>query len=218
LPKESQAGTPSRCGRFPTLTGEEQAAYLATRPARSRRAAGCRTNSCPSPNTVSKRAPANRAQRCLPQVGGANAFHSESFNSDRGLMNEDGTVGTTIAPLGTTAAGPGGAKYLGSFNLPNKSVNHIFQRRRPASRWSSGSDRTTTERLSLGDDVSQIGIYGDRPTKKKSRKVKKASRGPLPTFITGLNAPCFGADVGDDGSRTQGPSVLGVTRGQPRSP
>ena len=98
------------------------------------------------------------------KLQGAEAvFCPEPFSTDRGLMNDDGTPGELLLPWRTTALMLGGAKYLGSLQLPGGSTNHIFLRDGEAVMvvW---NDRPTRETLYLGEKVRQVDLWG-RSTK-----------------------------------------------------
>ncbi len=213
LPKQPQAWDAVSLSTDPPLTWEEQAAYLAaTHDVKTRRWVVLEPLSR-SEYALEARA-SDLARRMLAaKMGGADAiFVPEVFSAERGLMNEDGTAGDLLLPWRTTALALGGAQYLGSVDLPNKSVNRIFQRdgRVVMVLW---SDRPTTERLYLGDDVSQMDLWG-RPTKLDIDRAEQVIHvGSLPTFITGLNAPVLRWRMSAALAETQWPSVFGVTRG-----
>ncbi len=84
----------------------------------------------------------------------------------------------------------GGTEYLGPLQLPGGSIGHVFARdgRAVMAIW---SDRPTTERVFLGDEVEQIDVWG-RGTKPEidrqdGRLVHVVKIGIMPTFITGLS-------------------------------
>ena len=54
-------------------------------------------------------------------------FIPDPFDRDHGLLNQDGTPGDLLLPWRTTTLLLSGSDYLGSFELPNGSQNHVFQ-------------------------------------------------------------------------------------------
>ncbi|MEO0528979.1 MAG: hypothetical protein AAF266_00230 [Planctomycetota bacterium] len=113
-----------------------------------------------------------------------------------GVMNEDGTPGELLLPWRTCARLLGGAEYLGSIRLPNASSNWLFLR--PDGQvvmvlWNLGADSDEAnaapieEVLYLGENVREIGIWGDEtPAKTRSgRQVIHVGR--MPRFVMGLN-------------------------------
>ncbi len=127
-------------------------------------------------------------------------------------MNDDGTVGELLLPWRTTALALAGAKYLGSVNLPNNSINHVFDRDGQIVMvvW---NDRQAEERVYLGDDVRQTDLWGRivKPQKIDAEQIIRV--GPLPTFVTGLNGPVLRWRMSVKLAETQWPSVFGVAHG-----
>lgn len=121
------------------------------------------------------------------KVEGADAiFCPDPFSTDHGLMNDDGTPGELFLSWRTTALALGGARYLGSIQLPERSRNLIFGRVNDAVMvvW---NEKPTEEVLYLGESVRQIDLWGRStvPEQRDHRQVIKV--GPLPTFVVGLS-------------------------------
>ena len=151
------------------------------------------------------------ARRMLAaKIDGADGiFVPEIFSTQRGLMNDDGTVGDLLLPWRTTALAVAGAKFVGSISLPNHTVNRIFDRdgQMVMVLW---NDRQTEERLYLGDDVRRMDMWG-RTTKLATKNGEQiVPVGPLPIFITGLNGPVLRWRMSVKLAATQWPSVFGV--------
>src|SRR5262249_54865991 len=107
----------------PPLTWEEQSAYLKLSEAAKVRRWAVIEPLSRDDYAIEVRA-GDLARRMLAaKVGGAEGiFVPEVFSTTRGLMNDDGTAGELLLPWRTTALALGGAKFLGSINLPNGSV------------------------------------------------------------------------------------------------
>jgi len=136
-------------------------------------------------------------QRMLAaKIQGAEAvFVPQPFDDEQGVMSADGSPGELLVPWRTTAMLIGGKEYLGPLQLPGGSTGHIFAHdgRAVMAVW---SDRPTTERIFLGDDIEQIDVWGrdvgGRGTKPpqvedNGRQVHELKIGPMPTFVTGLS-------------------------------
>ncbi|MBI3861254.1 MAG: hypothetical protein HY290_05105, partial [Planctomycetia bacterium] len=68
-------------------------------------------------------------QMLAAKLGGATAiFAANPFDPDRGLLNADGSPTEMFLPWRTVAMALRGAKYLGQFELPNRSPNAVFER------------------------------------------------------------------------------------------
>lgn len=123
------------------------------------------------------------------KIHGAEAvFCPQPFSTQRGLLQDDGTPGELLFTWRTVARTLGGAKYIGSIQLPGESPNQIFSRGDDVVMvvW---NDEPTEEVLYLGEDVRQIDLWGHSttPTQQGDRQVIRA--GPLPNFVTGINGP-----------------------------
>jgi hypothetical protein len=133
------------------------------------------------------------------KLHGAEAvFCPEPFDTDRGLMNDDGTPGELLLPWRTTALMLGGAAYLGSLQLPGGSTNHVFTRDGETVMvvW---NERPARETLFLGENVQQVDLWGRgkgtvpvfAPAKTglspSPRREQTIQVDRLPTFVTGLD-------------------------------
>jgi hypothetical protein len=125
------------------------------------------------------------------RIHGADAaFVPQPFDSQQGVLNEDGSPAELFIPWRTTAALIGAADYLGPLQLPGGTVGHVFAAGGSAvmAVW---ADRPTSEYILLGDEIEQIDVWG------RSRKPARVERdgmphheiqiGTLPTYITGLS-------------------------------
>ncbi len=210
LPNERQAWDFVSLSANPPLTAEEQASYLAlSSEAKTRR--WVVLEPLPKDEYTDDDRAGDLARRMLTaKIGGAQGiFLPEVFSSQNGVMNDDGTAGELFLPWRTTALALAGSKYLGSVSLANNSTNHIFERDGQIVMviW---NDRLTDERVYLGDDVRQTDLWGHsvKPPKSDAEQVLRV--GPLPTFITGLNAPVLRWRMSVQLAETQWPSVFGV--------
>jgi len=113
-------------------------------------------------------------------------FIPDPFDADRGLMNEDGSVGELFLPWRITALVLGGTQYLGSIQLPENSSNHVFARGSEAVMivW---NDSPRREVVYLGDEVRQIDPWGRTTTPEQQEHRQVIEVGSLPTFVTGLS-------------------------------
>jgi len=119
-------------------------------------------------------------------------FIPDPFDPAHGLMEADGTPGVLLLPWRTTAELLANAEYLGTTTLPNGSSNYVFERDGEAIIvvWNS---RPTRETIYLGEHVQQIDLWGRKtsPTVVTDRDdffQQELEVGPLPTFVTGVNA------------------------------
>lgn len=113
-------------------------------------------------------------------------FVPDPFDSDHGLMNENGSPGDLFLPWRTTALMLGGTQYIQSIQMPQGSRNEIFAAGEDAVMvlW---NDTATEEVLYLGDEIQHIDLWGRNlaPSRIGHRHVLKV--GPLPTFVTGVD-------------------------------
>ena len=114
------------------------------------------------------------------------AFISKPFDSEHGLMNEDGSPSELLLPWRTTARLISGTEYLGAIQLPNKSHNHVFARgnRTVMLVWNT---RETSEVLYLGDDIKIIDLWGREVSPQQDGTKQVIPVGPIPQFLIGLN-------------------------------
>lgn len=119
-------------------------------------------------------------------------FIPDPFSRQHGLLNADGTPSELFLAWRTTAMLLGGAEYLGSMQLPNGSVNHLFRRDQQAIMvvW---NDTPGQETLYLGDQIEHIDLWGrtiaHREVDHDGGPAQQIEVGPLPTFVTGLSLP-----------------------------
>jgi hypothetical protein len=133
---------------------------------------------------------ADLVQRMIAaKFGGAEAvFVPDPFNSQHGLMNEDGSPGELFLTWRTTSLALSGATYLGQIPMPGGSQNRIFSRANDAVMvvWNV---KPTQEELYFGKEIEVIDVWGRRSTPPVDQGRSKIAVGPLPTFITGVSAP-----------------------------
>lgn len=137
------------------------------------------------------------------------------IDDERGLMNSDGTPGELLLPWRTAALTLGGAEYLGSIRLPQKSHNQIFVRDGEAIMvlW---NETPTQEVLYLGDDLRQIDIWGRIHQVPPSASPDQAhcqviDVGPLPTFLVGVNEQVARWRMAVQFEHDRIPSIFGTT-------
>ncbi len=209
LPKERQSWDFVSVSTDPPLTWEEQSAYL-------KLSTGAKTERWVVVEPLHKgeyddavRA-GDLARRMLAaKIGGAEGiFIPDAFSSERGVMNADGTVAELFVPWRTTAMALAGATYLGNINLPNGSVNHLFDRGGEIIMvvW---NERPTHEKLYLGDDVREMDIWG-RSTKAATENNEQViAVDSFPRFVTGLNSAVLRWRMSVELAQTQLPSLFG---------
>lgn len=121
------------------------------------------------------------------KVHGAEAvWASDPFNSQRGLMNDDGTPGELFLPWRTAATMLSGATCLGSIGLPNDSTNLVFTRGTQTILvvWNR---QPLEESLYLGEEVRQMDVWGRASTPLTRDGRQRLEVGPLPLFVSGLH-------------------------------
>ncbi len=94
-------------------------------------------------------------------MGADGIFASSIFNEQHGLLNENGSPTLLFLPWRTVALALQGAKYLGAFNLSNKSTNHVFVRDEEAIMF-VWNNEPTKEPIYLGEDVYATDVWGSR--------------------------------------------------------
>ena len=172
----------------PALTGEELAAYLEL-PNR----AGVRRWILVEPLPRSDYDLETRARDMVDQmlagkINGAHAiFISRPFDDERGLMNDAGAPSDLFLPWRTAASLLGGAKFVGSIDLPNGSHNRIFETKQGEFLMVVWGDEPCEEQAYLGDDVRVVDVWGreELADLKGDEQVIKVDR--LPRFVLGLN-------------------------------
>jgi len=140
--------------------------------------------------------------------GAEGIFVPDPFNTDHGLMNDDGTPGELFLPWRTAALLLGGTRYLGAIELPGGSHNHIFSRAGQAVMvvW---NETPVREVIYLGDDVRQVDLWGrsTTPAGEDHRQVIEVGR--LPAFVTGVDEGITRWRQGLAIARTRIPSDFG---------
>jgi alpha-galactosidase-like protein len=210
LPPQPQAWDFVSLSADPPLTWEEQTAYLATSAAvKTRRWVVVEPLAKNDYGAEDRAGDLARRMLAAKMQGAEGIFVPEVFSTQRGLMNDDGTVGDLLLPWRTTALALAGAKYIGRINLPNNSVNHIFDRDGQIVMvlW---NDRKIQERVYLGDDVRQTDLWGRAIKVATDQSEQVLEVGPLPVFVTGLNRPVLRWRMSVQLAETRWPSVFGV--------
>jgi hypothetical protein len=190
----STENTPAKfvaVGADPALTAEELQAYLTTK-RKDEPIRWVLLDPLPRTHFSTETRTRDLVQRMLAAkiAGASGIFVSRPFSTEHGLLNSDGTPGELFLPWRTTATLLAGAEYLGAFNLPGGSVNHLFARDGMAVMlvW---NDRTAKELVYLGDEVRQLDLRGRETTPRtiqhQSLPAQEIEVGPSPTFITGVN-------------------------------
>ena len=194
----------------PSLTGEELAAYLdmprnsavkrwvLVEPLRRR------------DFNLETRARDLVLQMLAGKVHGADGiFVSKPFDDERGLMSDAGTPSDLFLPWRTTASLLGGAKFVGSIELPEGSENRIFETRHGDCVMAVWRDAAAKEDFYFGDDVRVIDVWGRQHLAegRGDRQVIAVNR--LPRFVLGLNPSIakWRIDANFEGSYI--PSVFG---------
>lgn len=133
---------------------------------------------------------ADLVQRMMAaKIGGAEAvFVPDPFNSQHGLMNEDGSPGELFLTWRTTSLALSGSTYLGQIPMPGGSQNQIFSRGENAVMvvWNV---KPTEEELFFGREIEVVDVWGRRSKPPLKQGRSKIAVGPLPTFITGVSGP-----------------------------
>ncbi|HEX3998162.1 MAG TPA: hypothetical protein VHX65_06405 [Pirellulales bacterium] len=210
LPPTPQAWDFVSLSADPPLTAQELKTYLDA-------TAGCKTQRWvvlePLPAdeySIETRASDLTRRMLAAKIRGADAaFVPQVFNSRQGLMNDDGTVGDLLLPWRTTALTLSGTEYLGSCDLPNGSVNHIFSRGKETMMvvW---NDRPTQERMRLGEDGRQIDLWGHSTALQTVDGEQVIEVGRVPTFVTGLQGSLIRWRMSVRFAETQLPARFGV--------
>lgn len=197
----------------PPLTDEELTAYLSLPPPQTERHVALEPLDRDQYDTPTRAA--DLVWRMLAaKTGGADAiFLPDPFNDRHGLMKSDGTPGALLLPWRTTALALAGTEYLGSLTLPGGSHNAVFVRADTAVMvvW---NEQPTREELYLGEDVSQVDIWGHRTALPLDEGRQSVEVGPLPTFVVGLNRPIAEWRMAFQFERERLPSVFGTPHAQ----
>ncbi|HEY2881675.1 MAG TPA: hypothetical protein VGJ15_04565 [Pirellulales bacterium] len=121
--------------------------------------------------------------------GAGGIFVADVCNSQRGLLDDDGTVGELFLPWRTTALAISGADDLGSVRLPGGSSNRVFSRDGHATMlvW---NQQPRDETVFLGTDARQSDVWGrTTPLTGDLQGKQTIHAAQLPTFIGDVNEP-----------------------------
>jgi hypothetical protein len=147
------------------------------------------------------------------KIHGAEAiFVPAPFDAERGLMNPDGTPGELFLPWRTTALSLAGAQYVGSWQLPGGSSNHVFVRDGKAIMvlW---NDKPTIERMYFGEEIVQLDMWGRQSSPRTVVNGDFAEQDveatPVPTFLVGISEAVARWQVGLKFDRPSLESVFG---------
>jgi len=105
-------------------------------------------------------------------MGADGIFASSIFNEQHGLLNQNGSPTLLFLPWRTVALALQGSKYIGAFNLPNKSVNHVFTRDEEAILF-VWNHEPTNEVVYLGEDVYATDVWGRRISLERDSETRR---------------------------------------------
>ncbi len=93
------------------------------------------------------------------RLGAEACFATQPLDKQRGIFNPDGTAGELLIPFRSMALNFGGAKYVGTIDMPSGSINYVFRNGDDGVMilW---NDRDVVEKLYLGDDVKGHDVWG----------------------------------------------------------
>jgi hypothetical protein len=121
--------------------------------------------------------------------GADRIFISKPFDDRVGLMRANGMPAELLLPWRACAAMLGGAKYLGTIQLPNGSDNRVFARSDGQAVMVVWNEKSTQEVLYLGKDVHVVDLWGHSTPAPLQDHQQVIDVGPLPTFVDGLSEP-----------------------------
>ena len=130
----------------------------------------------------------------VARVYGADAvFLSRPFDDRSGVMKADATPGELFLPWRTTVSMISGKPFIGSVTLPNRSRNYNFVtggNNAVMVVWNENAtvDKPVVESLFLGEDTEIIDLWGKRIRAERDGRNQVIPVGPMPIFVTGLNA------------------------------
>ncbi len=121
-------------------------------------------------------------------MGADGIFASSIFHEQHGLLNQNGSPTLLFLPWRTVALALQGTNYLGKFNLPKKSTNHVFVRDDEAVMF-VWNDEPTEELIYLGENVYATDVWGRRIDLKQDAKTRRhlLSVTSAPTIIRKCN-------------------------------
>ncbi|QDT71985.1 COG1470 family protein [Lacipirellula limnantheis] len=172
----------------PALTGPEIAAYLdLPNPAGTRRWVLIE----PLPRgeyDLESRTRDMVEQMLAAKIKAADAiFVARPFDDERGLMNNAGSPSDLFLPWRTAASLLGGAKFVGSIDLPGDSQNRVFETKQGEFLMVVWSDEPCEEIAYLGDDVRVVDVWGREELADASGDGQLVKVDRLPRFVLGLN-------------------------------
>ncbi len=120
-------------------------------------------------------------------------FLTKPVDDRIGVLNNDITPGELFLPWRTTSTLLSGRRFLGSVALPNGSRNFNFDLgdgQAVMVLWNDRAslDRPVEETLYLGRSVDAMDVWGNRFTPELRGREQVIPVGPIPLFLTGLNA------------------------------
>ena len=130
-------------------------------------------------------------QMLAAKLGGAEAiFAANLFDSERGLLNADGSPTEMYLPWRTVALALKGATYVGQFDMPQGSPNAVFERGNEIVMviWNA---QPTIEEYYLGEQAEAVDLWGQR-TKlafDPATQVQTLEVGATPLIIRGCSVP-----------------------------
>jgi len=193
----------------PPLTWEEQLAYL-----RATKDGGCLRwvvlEPLPRENYSLEARATDLVMRMIASKmeGAEGVFIPEAFDTNTGLMNQDGTVGELFIPWRTAAHMLAGMQSLGSLQLPSNSRTQIFQRddEMIMAVW---SDQPAELRLFIGEDARQVDLWGRETAVPVENGQQVLKVGPTPVFVSGISASMVRTQMGVQFENTKLASQFG---------
>lgn len=141
--------------------------------------------------------------------GADGIFVANPFTGPDGVMNIDGTPGELLLPWRTTAHLLGGCRYLGTLELPNGSVNHVFENSDGEVVMIVWNDEPTVERLYLGERIERIDVWGKRtPLAANDKGEVPLAVDRNPSFVVGLHPEVTAWRMAVDFDKLRVPSVF----------
>lgn len=121
-------------------------------------------------------------------MGADGIFASSIFDEQHGLLNKNGSPTLLFLPWRTVALSLQDTKYVGTFNMPNKSTNHVFVRDEEAVVF-VWNDEPTEEVIYLGEHTYATDVWGRRIKLDRDPKTRRQvlSVGSSPMIIRKCN-------------------------------
>lgn len=130
----------------------------------------------------------------VSKVAGAEMlFLARPLDRHTGLLREDATPGELYLPWRTTATMLSGRGFLGSYTMPGGSRNYCFDLggdQAVTVLWndSASPERPVLEKLYLGTETEIVDVWGRRSLPQQQGRDQVVPVGPIPIFVTGLDA------------------------------